>query len=239
MKYCGAGTLGDAYNAAYLRTFLPNEPNELIYWSTEHSYWEDSIREIFSMFNMRVEFEETERFPGNDCIRLMGAPLYLPQGSGKLKAKLSLLPNPDIKKHVDGIRGQYAVLQPHAGKPPISNEIMGSNSKFIPLNEIESIIKGGAKILLVGTHPYYEKLSGENVVNYVGKTTIHDLAYIVSNAGAFTGSIGLAAFIALSHCVPSYLYDAYWQPYTNRILPNEWRQYCISFKIIKYLRSLI
>ena len=181
---------------------------------TLHPNWHDTIKEIYSLINVNVNFvderdEENPRvyshFAEDDGI----IPTAFP------KVDLPTVPMPS----------RYIVLNERSGK---SYE----HGRTIPQDQVNKICDTHKQpVVLLGAHTSIEH---DQVVDMTDQTTLLEAFSIIKGAGEFYGFQGILSFFALSQKIPSTIYcrdDNDLRSVEIRTLP-EWRLYIKEIKIV-------
>jgi len=91
---------------------------------------------------------------------------------------------------------EYEVLQIEAGTDPVKRKTR------LPEKTITNIIANGTlPLIVVGDRSF--GMTGKNLIDLSGKTTIQEVIAIIRNARHFYGRVGFLCFVALSQKIPS------------------------------------
>jgi len=192
------GTVGDSY--VILCKLYPIAKREKILCRHYTSYTpaRPIVKEIFSLLpNIQVEF------------RLSREPVVYVRGTfrhdtDKEEAKeYGLVPEyypafdpADVKRL--GLPKEYEVLQIEAGTDPTKRRSRLSEKT------VNSIIKN-AKFPLVVIGDRSFGMSGKNLIDLGGQTTVREVITVIGNSKHFHGRIGFLAFVAVSQKIPSFI----------------------------------
>jgi len=202
------GSLGDAY----IQTckLLNIKDNIIVYHHTKHSYWNESIQNVFSLApnvkwvsveNPRTDLEEITSDSHSPDMEYFP---YLRYDTSRIHYK---------------IRKPYIIIQPHSGKDK------GYNCKELEISYVEQTIKSYTnRCVLVGTSSKYKDIKG--CINLISKTNIIDIIDIVINSEGFLGPEGFISFLALSHRKPSIVFFTDYEAVAKRIVSTPWASYC-------------
>lgn len=191
-----AGTVGDGY-VILCKLYPTAKKEKILCWHyTSYAPARPIVREIYSLLsNIRVEmlvnkdpevyvrgtfFHDTDKEEAEEYGLI---PEYYP-----------VFDLPDIKRF--DLPMEYEVLQIEAGTDPVKRKTR------LPEKTITNIIANATlPLIVVGDRSF--GMTGKNLIDLSGKTTIQEVIAIIRKARHFYGRVGFLCFVALSQKIPS------------------------------------
>ncbi len=133
-----------------------------------------------------------------------------------LPFKFEIIPTPEIFNFINNI-DNYVLISPYA---KAKTNIWSPNKVAQLINKFNSI---GLKVILVGNTTSNEFNFGCNYINFINKTNLSDLIYLIENAKYFvtmeTGTAHLASFLNTKTVVisPSNYVKGIWQSKSSNV----------------------